>query len=514
MKPDLLPHGARPHAAPFGACIIRRFERYGVPLVLGLCAGLGFAPADLWPLAVGALILLMGRLAGFARSRSAAIDAAIFATALGVTSLSWIASAFAWQDGVPTELAPFAVIVLSAYLALYWAVSFGLAHRLARGDRLVFALAAAALFVLAEWTRGIAFTGFGWNPLGGIWLSVPDISRNAAIFGTLGLSGLTVLAAGLIASAADGARPAVILAILVGAELIAFPKPATPPDTAQKISVVQADIAQDDKWRKGFAERSLDHYLGLTHRPPGAATSRVIFWPEAAITQPLENNAAFRARLGNALVHGELLMTGGIGTTADGAPTNSVFLVGDSGEILGRYDKQHLVPFGEYLPFRPLASAIGLEKFVPGASDIVAGPVDAVIAAGAPAASVAICYEISFAGEMVSRETRPAFIFNPSNDAWFGPHGPPQHLAQARLRAIELGLPVIRATQTGISAVIRSDGSVAASIPANRVGRLDTSMPAALPPTVYARWGDLLPLGGAIVLLLFAIRRRWRLARG
>lgn len=499
------------HPAPW---IVRRLERHGVPAILGVCAGLGFAPTNLWPLTFGALVLLIGRTASRARSRSAAIDAATFGTALGVTSLGWIAEAFAWQDGIPAELAPVAVVVLSGYLALYWAAAFGLAHRLARGDRLVFALAAAPLFVLAEWTRGIVFTGFGWNPLGAVWLSVPDISLNAAIFGTLGLSGLTVLCAGLVASAASGDRHAAILATLVGAELLAFPKPTIPPDTAQSISVVQANIEQDAKWREGSRDRNLDQYLRLTRRSPGAATSRMIFWPEAAITERLEDNASLRARLANALRPGDLLMTGSIGGTADGAPTNSVFLVGDKGEILGRYDKQHLVPFGEYLPFRSIASAIGWDKFVSGTSDLVAGPADTVISAGGPVASVAICYEISFAREVASRETRPAFIFNPSNDAWFGPHGPPQHLSQARMRAIELGLPVIRATQTGISAVIRSDGSVAASIPTDRAGRLNTSMPAALPPTVYARLGDLVPLGAAAVLLAFAFWRRWRLACG
>lgn len=514
MKSHSLPEAANTQAARPVPYIARRLARHGLAVILGLCAGLGFAPADLWPLTLGALIVLIARWAGFAHSRRVAIDAVLFATALGVTSLGWIAGAFAWQDGVPAQLAPAAIVVLSAYLALYWAAPFGLAHRFARGDRLVFALAAAALFVLAEWTRGIVFTGFGWNPLGAIWLPVPDISRNAAIFGTLGLSGLTVLCAGLVASAAYGSRHAATLAILVGAELLAFPKPATPPDTARKIAVVQANIAQDAKWREGSAERNLDRYLGLTGRQPGTATSRLIFWPEAAITEPLEGNAPMRARLADALGPGDRLLTGSVGLAAAGAPTNSVFLVDDDGEILGRYDKQHLVPFGEYLPLRSLASAIGLEKFVPGTSDFVAGAADTVIAAAGPPAGVAICYEISFAGEVASRETRPAFIFNPSNDAWFGPHGPPQHLAQARLRAIELGLPVIRATQTGISAVIRSDGSVAASIPTGRAGRLDTSMPAEFPPTIYARWGDLVPLGAAAILLGVAFGRRWRLARG
>lgn len=513
-KTNCQPDTARPHPVRRAPWIARHMQRHGVPVLLGLGAGLGFAPWNLWPLTFGALVVMIYRWSGFARSRSAAIDAAVFGTALGVTSLGWIADAFKWQDGVPIEFAPVAVVVLAGYLSLYWAAALGLAHRLARGDRLVLALAAAALFILAEWTRGIAFTGFGWNPLGAIWLPVPSISRNAAVLGALGLSGLTVLCAGLVVSAASGSRHAATLAILVGAELLAIPKPTVPPDTAQRLSVVQANIGQDAKWSKSSAERNLDTYLRLTRWPWNSEASRLIFWPEAAITEPLEDDAALRARLAGVLSPGERLLTGSVGETAGGAPTNSVFLVGDDGKILGRYDKQHLVPFGEYMPFRPLAAAIGWEKFVPGSSDYVAGTGDTVLSAGGSATRVAICYAISFAGQVAAQDARPDFIFNPSNDAWFGLNGPPQHLAQARLRAIEQGLPVIRATQTGISAVIRSDGSVAASIPTDRAARLDARMPAALASTIYARWGDVVPLGAAAILLGFAFRRRWRLARG
>ena len=492
----------------------QRIIRHAAPLCLGLAAGFGFAPWNLWPFTCAALVALLWRTGAADRPRAAAIEAGVFAFGVGITSLGWVTEAFELQPNIPAELAPAALAILSSYLALYWAAAVGTGHWLARGDRFAFALATAALFMLTEWARGFILTGFGWNPIGAIWLSIRDVSHTASIIGALGLSGLTILCAGLTASALHGDRQSAAALVFLGALMLAFPKSAKPPATSQRISVVQANIAQDEKWREGSAGRHLDRYLQLTLQTSSGSGARMIFWPEAAITKPLESDPLLRSRLANALEPGETLFTGSIGIDARGAPTNSVFLVDDSGDIVDRYDKQHLVPFGEYLPWRPLASALGLEKFVPGASDFVAGSADTVMAAGSSAVGVAICYEIAFAGEVASMETRPAFIFNPSNDAWFGERGPPQHLDQARLRAIELGLPVIRATQTGISAVIRADGSVAASIPSSSAGRINTTMPAPLPPTVYAKWGHTLPLTLAGFLLGIASWRRWGVARG
>ena len=192
---------------------------------------------------------------------------------------------------------------------------------------------------------------------------------------------------------------------------------------------------------------------------------------------------------------------------------NAVMTVHADGTLGPRYDKAHLVPYGEYLPMRPILSAIGLSRLAPGDIDFWPGPGARTLDLGAfGRAGLQICYEIIFSGQVVDRAHRPDFIFNPSNDAWFGSWGPPQHLAQARLRAIEEGLPVIRSTPTGISAVIDADGRVLESLPMHRAGRIDTALPPAHAPTLFARYGNILPVGFALLLLALAIafRRRGR----
>jgi apolipoprotein N-acyltransferase len=196
--------------------------------------------------------------------------------------------------------------------------------------------------------------------------------------------------------------------------------------------------------------------------------------------------------------------------------TNSVYALDGQGRVLGRYDKAHLVPYGEYLPMRPLLSRIGLSQLAPGQGDTSFGPGPRTIDAGLfGRAGVQICYEIIFSGQVVDDRNRPDFIFNPSNDAWFGRWGPPQHLAQARLRAAEEGLPVLRSTPTGISAIIDARGRIVASLPWRTAGVIDGVLPpAASRPTVFARYGNAIPLllGFALVIAAIALSggRRYR----
>jgi apolipoprotein N-acyltransferase len=193
---------------------------------------------------------------------------------------------------------------------------------------------------------------------------------------------------------------------------------------------------------------------------------------------------------------------------------NSVFALNAKGTILARYDKAHLVPYGEYLPMRPFLSAIGLSRLVPGDLDFWPGPGPRTLdlGTGKPRVGLQICYEIIFSGEVVDPQQRPDFIFNPSNDAWFGSWGPPQHLAQARLRAIEEGLPVIRSTPTGISAIIDADGRVLKRLPYQQPGYLEGIVPAAMAPTLFSGFGNILSLGLGFFLGLagIALCRRLR----
>ena len=217
-----------------------------------------------------------------------------------------------------------------------------------------------------------------------------------------------------------------------------------------------------------------------------------------------------RRDVARAIGPSDLLLTGGItAQSADGlvasSATNSVFAMTPGGQVLARYDKAHLVPYGEYLPMRPILSAIGLSRLAPGDLDFDPGPGPRTIdIAGLGPIGVQICYEIIFSGQVVDPARRPAFIFNPSNDAWFGAWGPPQHLAQARLRAIEEGLPVVRATPTGISAVIDARGRLVATIPMGRAGIIDARLPLAAPPTPFARFGNALSFAFAFLLAALA----------
>ena len=208
---------------------------------------------------------------------------------------------------------------------------------------------------------------------------------------------------------------------------------------------------------------------------------------------------------------GDILITGSNRLVIDKegqlvAARNSMTAMDHTGAILGHYDKAHLVPYGEYLPMPWLLKPLGLARLVPGELDFWPGPgpQTMTLRKGKPKIGFQICYEIIFSGQIVDRANRPDFIFNSSNDAWYGPSGPPQHLVQAQMRAIEEGLPVMRATPTGISAVIDADGNILHSIPLGVAGRIDTKLPAAHTPTLFARHGNILPVGLALLMMLFA----------
>jgi apolipoprotein N-acyltransferase len=213
------------------------------------------------------------------------------------------------------------------------------------------------------------------------------------------------------------------------------------------------------------------------------------------------------------------VLTGGIALLSDDGVrvtggANSVYVLGPGGQVRARYDKAHLVPYGEYLPMRPLLSTIGLSRLAPGDVDFISGPGPRTIdLPGWGKAGFQLCYEIIFSGEVVNRRNRPDFIFNPSNDAWFGAWGPPQHLAQARLRAAEEGLPVIRSTPTGISALIDARGRVLNQLPWRQEGYFDASLPPpASRPTFFARFGNVIPLliGFALLIAGIALGRAGR----
>jgi apolipoprotein N-acyltransferase len=356
---------------------------------------------------------------------------------------------------------------------------------------------------------------------------------SAVVVGTYGLSTLAVLLGGaLFLALAKARRSAAVLAIaLVAMGLLGWRPQAEPKvATGKTIRVVQPNIGQEDKWRDGLEEEAFQRLTRLSALEAGARPT-LLLWPEVAVPVPFQLEGPPPPRLttplpparraGRLLRPGsDLLVTGAFSLVVDGradlvGSTNSVMPITASGRILGRYDKAHLVPYGEYLPMRPLLSAIGVSQLAPGVGDTLSGPGPRNLALpGWGVMGVQICYEIIFSGQVVDLRQRPDFLFNPSNDAWFGAWGPPQHLAQARLRAAEEGLPVIRSTPTGISAVIDAHGNLSASLPWRTAGVIDADLPLAAAPTPFARLGNLIPLSLAFVLLLFAVgmdaRARYR----
>ena len=557
-----------PHIAAFAD---RRPK--ALALLAGALSATGFAPLHLWPLTLLALAGLMALVARSAKGSGALGIGWAFGVGHFTIGLNWIATAFTYQAAMPAWLGWIAVVLLSLYLAVYpalaawgaWAVQRYVvaapagtagskepgrgakptAAPAGAGATLSFTLAFAALWTLTEWLRSWVFTGFAWNPLGAALGStlVPNIFLPG--IGTYGFSALVVLLAAwashalaYVATASRRAWPKsgtwiaigffalfvlpVVLAALFPAILPAPPRPAQ----GIPITVVQPNVGQQDKWEGSKADLNFEKLARLT--TPKSAEPRLILWPEAAVPDYLETGyplvyydrspAAARARLTALMNPDDVMLLGALKLELDRAgdaigARNAVMTVHADGTLGPRYDKAHLVPYGEYLPMRPVLSAIGLSRLAPGDIDFWPGPGPHTLDLGRfGKAGLQICYEIIFSGQVVDRAHRPDFIFNPSNDAWFGGWGPPQHLAQARLRAIEEGLPVIRATPTGISAVLDADGRILDAVPMHQSGRIDTVVPKAHAPTLFARYGNALPVAFALLLLAAAIafRRRGR----
>jgi apolipoprotein N-acyltransferase len=495
------------------------------PLALAFAAGLaaacGFQPLGLWPVTLAAVALLLWLIREAADLRGALARGWWFGVGHFVLGLNWIATAFTFQAEMPASLGYLAVVLLSLYLAVYPAAAAGLAWRFGRRDDLRLALLFAAAWIVTEWLRATLFTGFAWNPLGVALLPTPAAPASRLV-GTYGLSGIAAMLGGAALLLAlrkwrTAAAAAGLAALVAGAGWLAGGRSL--PDDGPAVRIVQPNIGQQDKWRDGFEEENLARLERLS--ASDRDEPRLLLWPEAAVTRPLQNwlrdpghvveMVELRREVASMLGEKDLLLTGGVTwRSPDGrevtSATNSVFVLDRAGRVLARYDKAHLVPYGEYLPMRPILSALGLSRLAPGDIDFDPGPGPTTLALPMVGkAGFQLCYEIIFSGQVVDREHRPAFLFNPSNDAWFGAWGPPQHLAQARLRALEEGLPVLRATPTGISAVIDSDGRLIASLAWHRAGVIDSRLPAARTPTPFARLGNLLPMLFALVLVVLAL---------
>ena len=503
---------------------MRRIPALPAALAAGAVSAFAFQPVGWWPLMIVAIALLSELVSRAGSLKTALAIGWLFGLGQFALGLNWIATAFTFQAAMPAWLGWVAVVLLSLYLAIYPAMATGLAWRFGAKNRLALVLALAGGWAITEWLRATMFTGFAWNPIAAG--AVDQVDQLVPLIGTYGATAFLVFGAGAWWLLARWeVRPLLFWIFFGVAGSLATTQLETKVTTQKPrpIRIVQPNIGQQDKWRPGFEVEAYRRLEALMNK--GQPVQRLIFWPEAAVTDPLEDGRegarqlveAERLRATYALGPGDVLLTGALGFTStdgetvDGA-TNSVYVMEPLGKIRGRYDKAHLVPYGEYLPMRPFLSALGLSRLAPGNIDFAAGPGPQTIQLPGWWGKVGfqLCYEIIFSGEVVDRNDRPDFIFNPSNDAWFGRWGPPQHLAQARLRAAEEGLPVVRSTPTGISALIDPTGRLIGSIPWKQAGVIDAALPNPLAPTPFSRFGNVIPLALGFLLLAaaFALSRR------
>jgi apolipoprotein N-acyltransferase len=506
------------------------WRRHGVAFLLGASLAGALPPFDLAPLIFVAFPGLLWLDEGSAGIWASARLGYVFGLGFFVAGLYWIAAALFVDIAVFWWALPFAVLGVPAVMAFFPAAAL-LVTAIGSSRLRLSPTARVCLFAgawsAAEWARGHFLTGLPWNLVGYAWSGgfpgALAVLQTAAWVGIYGLSLVTVLAASLPsllgtpsllpAPALRRAAPAIaaLLLILAPAAAGAVRLHQLPSGSAGIwLRLVQPSIPERMKWDPAAAEANFQRLLKLSSAPSEHTLSAVI-WPEAAAPFLLERESARRAAIAAVLPKDGYLVTGALRANPPPGPVtqvwNSIEAIDARGVIRAAYDKAHLVPFGEYVPFSDL---LPIKKITPGAIDLSAGPGPrSVSLPGLPAFAPIICYEAIFPGAIVDEDQRPGWILNATNDAWYGrSSGPFQHFAIARTRAVEEGLPLVRAANNGISAVVDAAGRVVAGMNLDTIGYLDVMLPAPSAETLYAKTGDGLFLAMLLLGLLPGVSRR------
>jgi apolipoprotein N-acyltransferase len=514
------------------------WRRALVAFAAGAMTTLALPPFGLWPVPFLTFPVLVWLIDGSAAGRLQGVPAAAaagwwFGFGYFLAGLYWVGHAFLVDAKIFGWLLPFAVIALPAGLAAFTAFGAVIARLLwARGAMRILALAAA--LTVAEWLRGHLLTGFPWNTFGYALATQLTLAQAASLIGIWGLTFIAVAAyaapAVLADDPADTRRrwfaPALGVAVLVGLAGYGLWRLDRTPTTFVddvRLRIMQPNVQQDQRFNYSQKQAVMARYTALSERSGTPQTSGLndithLIWPESAFPFFLTREADALAQIADLLPEGTVLITGGVRApeNASSGPItrayNSIYVLDHDGSILSVYDKVHLVPFGEYLPFQNLFERLGLTQLVRVQGGFIPGDRRRALAVPrAPRLLPLICYEVIFPGQAVPRGERPGWMLNLTNDGWFGRSpGPYQHLQQARVRAIEEGLPLVRAANTGISAVIDPLGRVIRSLPLGVEGVLDAPLPRPLAPTAYARWGDGSLWLMIVIALAFSLRHRRR----
>ena len=490
------------------------WKRLFISLAFGMVAATAQPPLFCLPALILSFTGLAWVLNGSTTFWSAFLVGWMFGAGYFGAGLYWISEAFLVDPSRHAWLIPFSIFALSFGLGLFGGLATGLA-RLLWSPELGCALSLGGSWALLELVRGTVFTGFPWNPIGNAWVFVPIILQTAAWIGVYGLSALTIFVATCFASLGTTSKRKIIYSFSGVGLLCALALVGTwrLDGVSQKVvsdvmlRIVQPNISQKDKWHpEQIAQNFVDHITMSGSNGDGVVTH--IIWPEAAIPFSILSDPVHRQLMQNAIPHGGYLVTGSPRLVRESSevPTarNSLIVFDSKGAISAAYDKHHLVPFGEYIPFREI---LPLKKLTVGTIDFTAGFGLTTLKVGKlPAFSPLICYEVIFPGKVALLNDRPAWLLNLTNDAWFGQTaGPHQHFASAILRAVEEGLPLVRAANTGISGIVDPYGRVVSRLEIGTRGVIDSPLPSPVQNlTLFAQFGNKIPILVIFLMLLVA----------
>jgi apolipoprotein N-acyltransferase len=533
-----VPDAAPALSLPQRIILSEGWGRRAIAFFAGAVGALALAPFEFTPAMAAPLTIAVWLIDGSAEVGAARFSPAPLRAAFGagwwlgfgyfVAGLWWMGAAMLVEADQFAWALPLAVLGLPAFLALFPALGFAAARLLwTHGSARVASLAVG--LGGAEWLRGHVLTGFPWNDFGMALAGVAPLAQSAALIGLHGLDLLAILifaAPATLIDPADGRRltgairVALLLLVVMSAHgALRLARGETGTVAGVKLRLMQPNLPQDAKFRPENWQEILRRYLALSDSATSPTTTGIadathLIWPESAFPIVIAREPQALAAIGRALKD-KILITGAARAEEGGGPRGTkIFnaievLRGD--RIIAFYDKTHLVPFGEYLPFESLLAPLGLNHLAPGTWNVGVGP-RRLAAPGLPLAAPLICYEAIFPGEATPRgdpEQRPQWLLNVTNDGWFGATpGPWQHFAQARLRAIEEGLPLVRVANTGVSAIVDPYGRILSSLPLGVEGVIDGALPKPAPPTPFARWGRYMfpALFGALLLFVLAAR--------
>jgi apolipoprotein N-acyltransferase len=503
------------------------WRRHVTAAMLGGLATFAEPPAGAVPVLLLAFPGLLWLMDGAVTRRSAFFTGWWFGFGHLVLGLYWISFALLTDIDRFWWMMPFAIAGLPAVLAVFIGLATLTLHVVCRRLKLsglARVLAFAMLWTIFEYLRGHILTGFPWNLIGYSWTAVLPVLQSVAVIGIYGLGLLTVAVASLPALLFDSSESAIRVraSLAVGLSLFGLIGLAGWGRLSQADSslvpgvmlrIVQPNIPQTLKWVPAERARNFERLLELSVEPTGSGPDPVahapaahapithVIWPETAVPFFLERDGGARQAMASVTPPGGSILTGAprvrVEPGGENQFWNSLHAVDGSGAVIASYDKFHLVPFGEYMPLRGLLPVGGIAA---GATDFSAGDGPASLEVpGLPPFSPLICYEVIFPGAVKDPGNRPDWLLNVTNDAWYGNSaGPRQHFAIARVRAVEEGLPLVRAANTGISGIVDGYGRVTAYLRLGQRGVLDAGLPQSLPITPYGRVGDMI----LVVLLM------------